>query len=64
VTLETLLLEALVAASPVDAPGHREVLHEVRERRWAAELDRICSELMLDSNRRMTSWLLGCEVQA
>jgi hypothetical protein len=62
--LETLLLEALVAASPVDAPGHREVLHEVRERRWAAERDRIYSELMLYSNRRMTEWLLGAEVQA
>jgi hypothetical protein len=52
-TLETLLLEALVAASPVDAPGHREVLHEVRERRWEAELDRI-----------MAKWALYAEVQA
>jgi hypothetical protein len=52
-TLETLLLEALVAASPVDAPGHREVLHEVRERRWAAELDRVLREMPL-----------ACEVQA
>jgi hypothetical protein len=64
VTLETLLLEALVAASPVDAPGHREVLHEVRERRWAAELDRIYGEMLIDGNRRMTEWLLGAEVQA
>jgi hypothetical protein len=63
-TLETLLLEALCAASPEGAPGRDALKAEVSKRRYAAELNRICDELLREGNIRLGALLFSCEAYA